>query len=359
MFKMSPAPVIEHNLVGAFLEWVTEHERILYGGTAINAILPQELKFFADLTAPDFDVLSPDASADTDLLVRVFRDLGHVTSIASDPHTNTHRVFVDGVILTRVTQIPKAVYIRLHEGALRGDNGMLVAPVEYIRMALFYELSRNDAVAEWPVAFDRLLRIDRAFGVDANKDIREPNAVEERDHDARVLMGEARTFLSKSHLVVCGFAAAAMALTDGAWPNNPSRLDASTTCIDVLSNDPDSSTSEFVKLFSASVQPNRLKIIRHRAGAVFPRHCIVHLDGRPLIGIFHADRCIAFVKVDGIRVATMDTLLAIYLRAYVMGRPTANLKVLCELLTHQQYRRYDSDKPVFKRFVTECYGEKR
>jgi len=351
-------PEIKQNLVGAFLEWVIEHDRVVYGSTAINAVLPQELKMFADLTVPDFDILTPDAPSDTDDLVRMFRTLGHTTSVAIDAHTNVRRVFVDGVVLTRVTQIPKVVYARLHEDALHGDNGMLVAPVDYLRMALFYELSRNDVASSWSAMFDRLLRIDRAFGINLNAPPCEPEVSEERDQDARALIQDARAFIAKSKLVMCGYAAVAMVLADGVSLDAPARLDPSSTCMDVFSNDPVETTAQFTQVFAGRVAPSRITVKNYRAGVVFPRHSIVRLDGRPLIGIFHADRCIAFVKIDGVRVATLDTLLAMYLRTYVMGRPTANLMCLCKLLAHQQYRRYDSDKPIFKRFVTECYGSK-
>ena len=355
--RTSTSETIEHNLIGAFLGWAASHDRVMYGTTAINSILPQELKLFADLTAPDFDVLSPEARSDADDLARTFRELGHATSVAKDATTDVHRVFVDGVVLTRVSQVPKVVYARLREGALQGDNGMWVAPVEYLRMALFYELSRNDAAGEWQAALDRLVRLDSAFNR-INAAACEPTVTEELDDVARATIKEVRAWVTKSHLVVCGYAAAAMALTEGGWPEVPARLEPDATCMDVLSNDPDDTMAELLAAVK-SVESRRLSVQRHRAGAVFPRHCILRLDGRPLVGVFHADRCMAYVKVDGLRVATLDTLLAIYLRAYVMGRHTDNLRCLCDLLSRQQYRRYASDKPIFKRFVTECYGAKR
>ena len=79
-------------------------------------------------------------------------------------------------------------------------------------------------------------------------------------------------------------------------------------------------------------------------------------DGRPLVGVIHADRCVAFVKVDGIRIATIDTLMALYLRAFVIGRATDNVRCLCDLLATLEHKHFNSEQPMFKRYVTECYG---
>ena len=363
-----------HSIDATFLEWLASRDRVVCGSTAINEVLPHELKFFTDRTLPDYEVLTPNARGDAVELCATLKGRGSTPQMVADPDSGSHRVFVDAVLIARFTEIPKAVYKKLRATALVGDKGTSIAPVDYLRMTVLFELSRQTDVDAWNTTFDRLLRLNRAFGVGATSPATsatqqcEIDDAPELDEDAAALLSATRDALARPDAkeVMCGYAVAAMALSSGkTLPKAHARLDRQSTCMDVLSADPDATAQALLDAFTKAGKDNNIKKIvdaarikrtATRGSPVFPRSVTLSLDGRPLVGVIHADRCVAFVKVDGIRIATIDTLMALYLRAFVIGRATDNVRCLCDLLATLEHKHFNSEQPMFKRYVTECYG---
>lgn len=342
-----------------FLEWLAAHDRVVYGNTAINAVLPHDLKFYSNHALTDYDVLTPDAAADVRSITAAFGRRGQQVVAAPDPtEPASQRVFVNSVVLARITQVPKHVYRRIRANALQG-NGLHVAPVDYLRMALLFELTQQTSPTAWNDTFDKLLRLNRAFNLVDTTPTCEPT--QEKDDEAKAAMNVVKDHLQKTQYVLCGYAAAAMALADGSWPSEPARLDARNTCMDILATNPETAAAEFAGVLASHKSiKNRFTIAERRsASGVFPRSFVLFIDGRPFVGFIHADQCLPYVQVEGLRVATLDTLLALYLRAFVMDRPTTNLRCLCDVLAMHQHNRFNSKKPIFKRYVTECYGRKQ
>lgn len=339
-----------------FLEWLETMNRVVYGNTAINAILPPDLQFFSNHMLPDYDVLSPDADADVRSLVETFSRRGHRVAVAVDPEEDgCRRVFVNAFLIARVTDVPKSVYARIHANALQGGT-LRVAPADYLRMALLFELTRQTSASSWNDTFDKLLRINRAFNLDGEAQC-EPSL--EHDKDAKDALEAARAHLKKSPYVLCGYAAAAMALADGKWKPDATRIDAHSTCLDVLATNPTAAANEFSKIFRKPANGPKITVTEKRKSSVYPRCTTISLDGRPFMGFIHADKCLPYVQVEGLRIATMDTLLALYLRAFILDKPTTNLRCLCDVLAMHQHNRFNSQNPIFKRYVAECYGRRQ
>lgn len=370
-----------HTIDATFREWLVARDRVLCGYTAINAVLPSELKFFTDHALPDYEVLTPDAQGDVADLVAVLLRQGSRPQAVTDPDTGSKRVFANSILLARFTEVPTVAYRRLRTTALIGDTGTPIAPIDYLRMTVLFEMSRQVEADAWNESFDRLLRLNRAFGVGASTPSSqcEIDAAPELNIDATKLLKATRQMLMRpgAKEVLCGYVVAAMALDTGSkLPTTHARMDRQSTCMDILSADPNATADALVAAFTGVkpdevantkksghtppnthvVNPRRIKRTATKGTTVYPRSVTISLDGRPLIGVIHADRCVAFVKVDGIRVATLDTLLALYLRAFIMGRPTTNVRCMCDLLATLEYKQFDSVKPLFTRYVTECYG---
>jgi hypothetical protein len=68
----------------------------IYGGTAINAYLPPEAKFYTDDEMPDYDFFSPDPWNDAVMLADNFNDLGYkFVEAKAGIHKGTYKVFVN------------------------------------------------------------------------------------------------------------------------------------------------------------------------------------------------------------------------------------------------------------------------
>ena len=57
--------------------FLVEKKRIIYGGAAINALLPKSLKFYdPEVDLPDYDFLTPDALEDCAILMEKYKIAG-------------------------------------------------------------------------------------------------------------------------------------------------------------------------------------------------------------------------------------------------------------------------------------------
>ena len=352
MRKQLASAVRRIRLSDLILRWVQLKGRVLCGAVGINMILPENLKMFIkEDSNPVLEVLSPDAAADAkDLRSQLSAEGYPSAEMAASPLTDVRSLMVEGARVVEFTPVPPELYGRLAKAALRGESDARVAPVAYLRMIMLYDLSRPDRSPTWDATFDTLLRLDRAFPVsDASAVAPQP----ENDYDLKVLLKQTRAWLTRQPYIMCGYAAAAIALGQD---RADARIGRASTCLDVLASDPEAAAQELLDQLRTHVDSRRITEKVIKASRLVPRGVTVSVDGRPLVGVYHADQCFAFVKIDGIRVATMDTLLALYLRAFLDGKKTDNIRALCDLLLQQQYRNLNSDEPSFKRFVTDCYG---
>lgn len=340
--------------------WVAAKGRMLCGAGGINMVLPDNLKTFLNEDAPAvFEVMTPAAEADAEDLRSVLRGHGYPAAVATSPLADVRSIIVEGARVAELTPIPADLYARLAKLSLTGEDNMRVAPVQYLRMVMLYDLSRPERSPTWQATFDLLLRTDRAFGAAAAGPEPPPNPAPD-DAETRGLVLRAKAWLAKRPYIMCGYAAAAIALASSASASSrPARIDPRSTCMDVLAADPAAAAQDLAdELKKHAPDAKRVAVKAFKATALVPRGHTVLVGGRPLAGVYHANQCFAFVRVDGIRVATIDTLLAMYLRAFLDGKNTENLSSLCDLLTQQLYRNLGSgvDDPSFRRFVTDCYG---
>jgi hypothetical protein len=150
-------------IVETFLK---EKKRIIYGGSAINALLPKELKFYDPVfDLPDYDFLTPDALTDCAILMEKYKIAGYTdVETRLGIHEGTYKVFVNYRPAADVTEIPKEIYERLHKKS-RKKKGLYCAPPDWLRMAAYLELSRpiGDVTSRWKKVFTRLQLLNKVY----------------------------------------------------------------------------------------------------------------------------------------------------------------------------------------------------
>lgn len=145
--------------------FIRKRKRVCYGGTAINAILPNSLQFYdpeADL--PDYDFFTPDPEEDVKLLVKLLQDAGF-TEINQrlGVHEGTFKILVNYVPIADCTHLDKTLYKIILDRAIR-KNGIFYCDPEFLKMMMYLELSRpRGEVERWTKVYERLLLLNHAF----------------------------------------------------------------------------------------------------------------------------------------------------------------------------------------------------
>lgn len=149
---------------------VVEHflrrkKRVCYGGQAINALLPEERKFYdPEYTVPDYDFFTPDVDGDVDELMEMleekeFDDVNKKIGL----HEGTMKIYVNFVPVADITHLPEFLFHTVQKRA-KVVNGIFYSDPDFLRMMMYLELSRpRGEVARWEKVYERLTLLNHSY----------------------------------------------------------------------------------------------------------------------------------------------------------------------------------------------------
>jgi hypothetical protein len=89
-------------------EFIKKKNLLLYGGFAINQLLPKNKRFYKDYTLNDYDCLSPSARKDAYELSEYLKKKNYqYVKVRKAIHDNTFKVFANFIVVADLTQIEK------------------------------------------------------------------------------------------------------------------------------------------------------------------------------------------------------------------------------------------------------------
>ena len=145
--------------------FLRDRKRVCYGGTAINAILPESLKFYdKNKDLPDYDFFTPDPEKDLKILADYLKHAGFTEIIERvGIHEGTHKLLVNYVAVADITYMDPKLYKIIFDRALKKD-GIYYTDPDFLRMNMYLELSRpRGQVTRWDKVYERLLLLNHAF----------------------------------------------------------------------------------------------------------------------------------------------------------------------------------------------------
>jgi hypothetical protein len=138
--------------------------RICYGGQAINANLPQDLKFYKkNRELPDYDFFTPNVDKDVQDIIRMLKKEGF-TEIHEKKgvHEGTRKIIVNFNAIADITYLEPNLYHHFYENTVL-FAGIRYAGPDLLRMMMYLELSRPAGQVErWPKVYERLLLLNHA-----------------------------------------------------------------------------------------------------------------------------------------------------------------------------------------------------
>jgi hypothetical protein len=319
---------------------------LLYGGTALNELLPTNLKIYDPYTLPDIDVLSPYAEKLAQEMVRFYKKKKHqAVSFTEALHPGTYKVYADGFQIADITKCGNKTYEELRRNCVRSKQWKIkIVPPQYIRMTLHKILSQPNDAHRWENVYDRLKKFYKTYPVkcslktkdDAKKlihkeieekkiyDILPPDVVFVGKKEVGMLLGKD----------VPVFQAPIQALTDRDLMEISKML-----------------KDEIPELHISGIFPNDNFV---------PAHIVVSLHNNPIATIYKLSSCVAFNEFKNKRIANINTTIDILLSLSMshhqhFKRWKPLLECLAdELAIVQQTSK--SKKKILDQFVMACQG---
>ena len=140
---------------------------VLYGGFAINAILPENAKFYdEELDIPDYDFYSPTPLHHAIELADIYHKKGFPDVEAkAGIHFGTYKVYVNFIPIADITLLDDVIFKNIQKQAII-QNGIYHSPPNFLRMNMYLELSRPlGQVDRWEKVLKRLTLLNHHYPI--------------------------------------------------------------------------------------------------------------------------------------------------------------------------------------------------
>tara|TARA_B110001450_G_scaffold203110_2_gene192527 strand:- start:496 stop:1746 length:1251 start_codon:yes stop_codon:yes gene_type:complete len=173
--------------------FVKKEKLILYGGYALNLILPKNNKIYKYHTPADYDCYSHNPKEDAIKLAKILkRKKYRFLKVKMAVHENTYKVYVGMINIIDLTLIDKNIYdifLKIHEDELSSrylkyyKNTYIIAPISFLIRNLHYELARpKESYYRWEKIHTRLKLlsdniINKKYNRKSNRYIKYPDDI--------------------------------------------------------------------------------------------------------------------------------------------------------------------------------------
>jgi hypothetical protein len=309
---------------------------LCYGGTAINNLLPQEDRFYSPTDTPDYDFFSETPQEHGVELADKISKAG-IENVELKPgvHMGTYKLFAEYHGIADLTFISPKVFEYLWSEKITRHGIHYVHP-NFLRMSMYVELSRPEGdVSRWEKVYTRLTLLNKEYPIVCKGD---PKAPEQLSPERK---NETIEMLRNHQIILLGFSAV-------------SRLEKKTvwyTPVTLLAE-----KEEIDKHVAGK------KTVQHDATELLPaRTDILGKDGEVIYQFYETQACHSYHTTgDGLKVASIPTVLAFFLALMYSGEPKDDVtRLMC---VSQRLIELAADKPK-RRFAlltpASCLGKQK
>jgi len=348
--------------------FLIQKKLICYGGTAINNILPKYAQFYnRDVEIPDYDFFSANALEDAKELADIYYNSGYMEVEAkAGMHQGTFKVYVNFIPMADITQLNQVIYENLQKEVIT-IAGIKYAPPDYLRMAMYLELSRPAGdVSRWEKVLKRLTLLNDHYPlkvpfqcsrIDFQRKLDMSDKLQEK-----IYLCVRDSFVEQGVIFFGGYATSLYSntyMTRGKKSHKKHSPD-----FDVLSEDVDKCaliTKE--KLLANGIR--NIETIAHSAiGEIIPMHIEIQVNKTPIAFIYKPIACHNYNTIEmdkkEVNIATIDTMLSFYLAFIYANKPYYTKdRIMCmsKMLFEIEQRNRLEQKGILKRFSIKCYGK--
>lgn len=351
-------------------DYIIKKNLLLYGGFAINAILPEYAKFY-DPTheIPDYDIYSPTPLEDAIDLVDVFFENGFKdVETRAGVHYMTYKVFVNSITVADLTILDKSIFDNLQREAIV-INRIHYCPVNFLRRNIYKELSQPKGdIQRWEKIYKRLNKINESFPVDVSIDCKSIEFQRKMD-SVETTEGEEIYEIVKTafiHLGVVFLGGYACSLYSQYMPASSRKIIEKIPDFEVLYDDI-AKGSQLVKERLQMAGFKRVKIIHHEmVDEIIPESYEIQVNNDTVAFIYKPNACYSYNIVNlnkqQIKVASIDTMLFFCYTFYYSSEPyhsrDKNMCIIKALFKVEEENRLNQ-KGLLKRFSIECIGNQK
>jgi len=371
--RIAKNPIMKQ-IIDVLEKFIHDKKLVCYGGTAINNILPSSDQFYnRNLEIPDYDFFSPSSMNDAKELADIYYRAGFSDVEAkAGVHYGTYKVFVNFFQIADITQLDNKLFSSLKKNAINKD-GILYSPPNFLRMAMYLELSRPGGdITRWEKVLKRLNLLNKNYplkAADCDPDtfkhsLSSRSYNKQYQYEKDTIHDVIKNIVSTEKLIFIG--GYANVLYSRYLKNRERMYLMEIPEFDLLSTTPDKTATSIKNALEKSNIKNITIETKPSVPEYLSTHYEIKVGSQPIAYVYKPLACHSYnsIKVNGkiFRVATIDTMMSFYLLFLYIDRPYYNPKrllCLCEYLFKIQQKNRLKLYGLLRRFSISCYGKQK
>ena len=323
--------------------YISTKKLICYGGTAINNYLPKEHQFYEENDIPDYDCFSVNALNDAKELSNILLDNNiENIEVKSALFKGTYKIFINFISIVDITSIHNDIFLNIYNKSNKINN-ILYVPPNYLKISLYQELSRPlGDLSRWEKVYNRLELLNKykpLYVSNCSIDHRDNPETDEYLKINNTII----KIIKENNWVILGDYGLSFYLKY--FPKKYQKINKTINIPYILT----SNINNVLNLLPFNYKSNFYSY--HFVNDFYQ----ISYNNYPVLYVFITNSCQSFNEINGLRIATIDTIFSIYYALSFLNDKLFNIhKILsyCYLLHNIK-----SNKGVCKRFNLPCIGE--
>ena len=344
--------------------FIKANKLLLYGGSAINLLLPEEHQFYNNAEDIDYDIYSPTPWKHALKLGELLYNSGYkYITIRSAIHPGTYKVNADMWDIADITYLSKEVFDTVKYKVIK--NIRIISP-EYLIASSYKELSQPYIdISRWPKIFSRLLLL-RKYS-DKTRKVKCKHKDKSPPKQVNNLLTLSNEFIIKKELILSGNQAYNIYMALGG-----SNKRVSIKYCEALSENAHSDIQELFSILLHQITDKKSLFIKTTVSfydIISPtKYTIFYQDSKKnnneICSINQIQDCIPYKEVKEIRVISVDYLFQIlyYKLSFLTGKEEKRIACMIQKLHKLRYNFFkkknisEFDQSPFQKLVVECIG---
>ena len=351
--KKEKKKIIQSEIIQILQDFIKHNGLVCYGGIAINAILPQDQKFYDEhLDIPDYDFFSPNAMVHAKELAVIYAKAGYQNVEAKSAlFVGTYKVFVNFVPIADITHLETDVFNTIQHKSIMIRN-ILYSPATYLRMSLYQELSRPYGdVSRWYKIYKRLTLLNKNHPFLYDLDLTQNNMISNKANDI-VYNKLIKMCVKNNHVLFGDFG---LSFYKEYFPIKYKKIIEQKRIkqIYILSDNLDKVLGDLHNI--------EYTLIEHKKDYKFINSFYeIVINGQSLLYIFTTNSCQSYNKIrdnkQTYHIASIDTILSIYYAVEYLNESSINIPNILSYCYLLEGIHSNNKTNVLRRFHLPCVG---
>ena len=316
---------------------------LLYGGTAINDILPDKLKFYSKTQLPDIDIFCTNETYKqlSKKLLKAFFLKGYtITTIREALHENTYKFTVEGLHIIDISVVTTDVFNMLSKNKIKTSFKKIYSVnIEYLKFSLHSLIAQPLQSYKWANVFERMISVYNVFpnNIDCSLSVEKYFSKD----IPKVITDDLNDYIKTTDFTLFGWDVISKYLKCVIKDQTPQRYILSAVSHSIVARD--------------IVSYIKNKDVVHTDKTDYS---VVSYKDFPILTIYNSHNCASYITVRGKRHLSIHSIIQ---QLYIAYFNTNDRTILCIVhnLVNVLMKNISSKKKLYSQFVIDCYGDQK